>query len=172
MYVTHRGALSATDPEPLTRELADRTEVIDALYRFGLGQDLGDRELFASAFAANAELDFRPTAKKIGIDSDLMTGRDTIVDAILAMFTGRVDTTHVVTNPRVELRGDEASLTAIVEAQHLLQADHGQGALLKNLYDVELVRDGARWVMSRVVIDNVWFTGRPSVIFGGGEPGR
>ena len=44
----------------------DRLEIVDALYRFGLGQDLQDRELFASAFAADAELDFRPAAARSG----------------------------------------------------------------------------------------------------------
>lgn len=41
------------------QELHDRVEIIDALYRFGLGQDLEDRALFASSFAADAEVDFR-----------------------------------------------------------------------------------------------------------------
>jgi hypothetical protein len=161
MYVTTDRALSAGT----AAELADRTEVIDALYRFGLGQDLRDAELFGSAFAADAELDFRPAAKQIGIDSAVMTGRDTIVSTILGLFAGRVDTTHVVTNPRVELTGDTARLTAIVEARHLLSADHGTYALLTNLYDVDLVRDGDCWVVRRMVIDNVWFTGRPDKIF-------
>jgi hypothetical protein len=38
--------------------------------------------------------------------------------------------------------------------------------LLKNLYDVELVRDGERWTMRRIRIDNVWYTGEPKAIFG------
>jgi hypothetical protein len=160
MYVTTHQALSAEDG------LRDRTEVIDALYRFGLGQDLHDRELFASAFSADAELDFRPAAAKAGIESDLMAGRDTIVDTIFGLFADRVDTTHVVTNPRVQVDGDTARLTAIVEAQHLLKADHTRHALLKNLFDTELVRDGARWTMRRIRIDNVWYTGEPKVIFG------
>ncbi|HEY3464221.1 MAG TPA: nuclear transport factor 2 family protein [Amycolatopsis sp.] len=144
----------------------DRVEIIDALYRFGLGQDLKDRELFASSFAADAELDFRPAAARWGAHPPLMTGRDAIVDTILAMFDGRVDTTHQVTNPRVTLDGDTARLTALVEAQHLLSADHGTHALLKNRYDVELVRDGDRWVMRKVVIENAWYTGDPVAIFG------
>jgi hypothetical protein len=160
MYVTTHQALSAEDG------LRDRTEVIDALYRFGLGQDLHDRELFASAFSADVELDFRPAAAKAGIESDLMTGRDTIVDTIFGLFADRVDTTHVVTNPRVRVDGDTARLTAIVEAQHLLKADHTRHALLKNLFDTELVRDGARWTMRRIRIDNVWYTGEPKAIFG------
>ncbi|MEU5264224.1 nuclear transport factor 2 family protein [Amycolatopsis sp. NPDC021455] len=151
--------------DTVVRELRDRTEIVDALYRFGFGQDLKDRELFASAFAADAELDFRPAAAKWGARPPLMSGRDTIVTTILGLFTGRVDTTHQVTNPRVVIDGDTARLTALVEAQHLLTADHGVFALLKNPYDVDLVRDGERWVIRRLRIDNAWFTGDPAAIF-------
>jgi len=149
----------------LVHELRDRVEIVDALYRFGLGQDLKDAELFASAFSADAELDFRTAAGKWGAQPPLMSGRDAIVSTILGMFTGRVDTTHQVTNPRITLDGDTARLTALVEAQHLLTADHGVFALLKNLYDVDLVRDGERWLIRRLRIDNVWFTGAPTAIF-------
>jgi hypothetical protein len=149
-----------------TRALRDRVEIVDALYRFGLGQDLKDRALFASSFAADAELDFSPAAARWGAAPPLMTGRDAIVDTILALFDGRVDTTHQVTNPRVTLDGDTARLTAMVEAQHLLSADHSTHALLKNRYDVDLVRAGERWVMRRVIIENAWYTGDPGAIFG------
>lgn len=165
MHVTHDHAIAAQGTEAVVQELKDRQEVIDALHRFGLGQDLQDRALFASAFAPDAELDFRPAAIKIGIDSRLMKGRDFIVDTILGLFAGRVDTTHVVTNPRVRVDGDTARLTAIVEAQHLLKADHDRHALLKNRYAADLARDGERWVIQRVYIDNVWYTGDPGAIF-------
>ncbi|KDN24210.1 nuclear transport factor 2 family protein [Amycolatopsis rifamycinica] len=147
-------------------DLNDRLEIVDALYRFALGQDLKDRELFASSFAADAEVDFRPAAARWGGRPPLMTGRDAIVDTILALFAGRVDTTHQVTNPRVTVDGDTARLTALVEAQHLLSPDHRTHALLKNRYDVALVRDGDRWLMRRVVIENAWYTGDPVAIFG------
>ncbi|MFB9690282.1 nuclear transport factor 2 family protein, partial [Amycolatopsis plumensis] len=124
-----------------------------------------DRALFASAFTADAELDFRPAAAKWGARPPLMAARDTIVTTILGLFTGRVDTTHQVTNLRVAVEDDTARLTALVEAQHLLTADHGVFALLKNPYDVELVRDGARWLIHRMRIDNTWFTGDPVAIF-------
>jgi hypothetical protein len=161
MYVTQDHALSAADT---VRELRDHAEIVDALYRFGLGQDLHDRALFASAFAADAELDFAPAAAKWGAQSPPMIGRDVIVDTILGLFADRVDTTHVVTNPRISLDGDTAHLTAIVEAQHVLTKDRGTHALLKNLYAAELVRDGQRWVIRRVRLDNVWFTGDPAAI--------
>ncbi|MFE3459898.1 nuclear transport factor 2 family protein [Nocardiopsis aegyptia] len=163
MYVTTDRALpAATDP---VRALRDHVEAVDALYRFGLGQDLRDRDLFASAFAPDAELDFRPAAARWGGEPPLMRGRDAIVDTILDLFEDRVETTHTVADPRVAVDGGTARLTALVEAQHLLRG-HEVHALLKNRYDVGLVRDGDRWVMSRVRIDNVWFTGDPTAVFG------
>lgn len=168
MYVTRDRALTAPahDLAAAVAELRDRTEITDALHRFGLGQDLKDKDLFASAFAADAELDFRPAASKWGAEPPLMSGRDTIVTTILAMFTGRVDTTHQLTDVRIAVDGDTARLTALVEAQHLLVADPGTHALLKNPYDVELIRDGDRWVIRRLRIDNTWYTGEPAAIFG------
>jgi hypothetical protein len=167
MFITRDHALDAqTDDIAAVRELRDRTEIIDTLIRFALGQDLADRDLFASSFAEDAELDFRPAAARWGAKPPLMVGRDTIVTTILTGFAGRVDTTHQVANPRVHITGDTAALTALVEAQHLLTADHGTYALLKNRYDVALVRDGARWVMRHVRIENVWYVGDPHAIFG------
>lgn len=148
-------------------ELRDRLEIADALYRFGLGQDTQDPDLFASAWTEDAELDFRPAAAKWGGTPPVMVGRDTIVTTILTGFAGRVDTTHQVTNVRAEVDGDTAHATALVEAQHLLTADHGTHALLKNPYTVELVRDGSRWLIRRMRIENTWFTGDPVAIFGG-----
>ncbi|MFI0485729.1 nuclear transport factor 2 family protein [Actinomadura sp. 9N215] len=169
MYGTDAHAISApaTDIDAVVRELRDRAEILDALHRFALGQDLKDEALFASAFAADAELDFRPAAAKWGGRPPVMVGRDTIVTTILASFTGRIDTTHQVTNPRIALDADTARLTALVEAQHLLTADHDTFALLKNPYDVELVRDRERWVIRRMRIANTWYTGDPVTIFGG-----
>lgn len=167
MYVTYGHALAApADADTTTvAELRDRAEILDALYRFGLGQDLKDPELFASSFAADAELDFAPAAGKWGGRPPLMVGRDTIVTTILGLFAGRVDTTHQVTNARVAVDGDTARLTALVEAQHILTADRGTFALLKNPYDVDLVREGNRWVIRRLRIDNAWYTGDPVAVF-------
>ncbi|MFF2148910.1 nuclear transport factor 2 family protein [Kitasatospora sp. NPDC058190] len=168
MDTTAHHALTAQpgDTAAVVAELRDRAEIADALHRFALGQDLKDRELFASAFTADAELDFRPAAARWGAKPPVMTGRDTIVSTILAMFTGRVDTTHQVTNPRISIDGNTARLTALVEAQHLLTADPGTHALLKNPYTVDLVRDGSRWLIRRIRIENTWLTGNPVAIFG------
>ncbi len=143
--------------------------VVDAVLRFGLAQDLrqreGARELFESAFTDDAVLDFRPAAKACGLDVPLMVGRAMITDIIMNPAT-LIDTTHVVTNARVQVTEDAARLTALVEAQHLPRGDHSRHALLKNYYDVDAVLVDGLWRMSRVEIENVWFTGDPQVIGG------
>lgn len=164
---TRSQALSAThDSAAVLAELRDRTEIVDALLRFALGQDNKDRDLLASAFADDAELDFRPAASKWGAEPSLMRGRDDIVDTILGMFAGRVDTTHQVTNARVIVDGDHAELTALVEAQHLLRSEPSTHALLKNPYLVHLLREGDRWLIRRMRIENTWLVGDPQAIFG------
>lgn len=177
MTSTHQTSLSPFDltASITTSRSSDAPEtiqawaVLDSLYRFGLAQDrrddAGARELFESAFTEDAELDFRPAATKCGIDVPLMAGRTMITDIIMNPTT-RIDTTHVVTNPRVRLDGRRARFTALVEAQHLPKGDHSRHALLKNLYAVEAVQDAGLWRMRRVYIDCIWFTGDPEVITG------
>jgi ketosteroid isomerase-like protein len=163
MYVTSDHALLSADPEGIISELKDRAEVIDALYRFALGLDLRDRDLAASAFAPDAQLEARAAGGETGT-GQVMTGRDAIVDTILATIA-RLDTTHVVTNSRIQVNGDTAALTAIVEAQHLVTADHSRNALLKNRYAASLSRDGQRWVIRRVHVDTIWHAGNPAAVF-------
>lgn len=165
MNNNHQALIAVRNSAAALAELHDRTEAVDALLRFALGQDSKDRDLLASAFAEDAELDFRPAASKWGAQPPVMRGRDNIVDIIMGMFAGRVDTTHQVTNARVCVSGDTAELTALVEAHHLLIAAPGTHALLKNPYQVTLVRDGARWVIQRMRIENSWLVGEPQSIF-------
>ena len=143
----------------------DHIGIVDALYRFGAGQDLRDRDLLESAFAAEAELDFRGPADRLGVELPLFEGRREIVETIIASIRD-LDTTHTVSNPRVTSSdGARASLVALVEAQHLPRRDHSRHLLLKNFYFADLVRDGSRWLIKRLRIENVWYDGEPAVLF-------
>ncbi|ALM54060.1 nuclear transport factor 2 family protein [Halomonas huangheensis] len=144
---------------------SDIIAVTDALYRFAAGIDLRDKDLLTSAFAEGAVSDFRPAGEKAGFEYPVLEGRDTIVAALLGSLAA-LDTSHSVSNPRVFLSGDLARLDALVEAQHLPRTDHSRHYLMKNRYDVELVREGGRWIIQRVTIDNIWRTGDPAVLVG------
>ena len=134
------------------KKMEDKLSVVDVLYRFAAGIDLRDRVLLAATFTEDAISDFRQ-------------GRETIV-SVLSDSLQPFDTTHTVTNPRVCIDGDKAYLEAIVEAQHLPRDDHSRHYLMKNRYDVELVRHGEAWLIQRATIDNVWRDGNPAVLSG------
>ena len=152
--------------DPAGTTATDHAGMVDALYRFAAGQDLRDRALLRSAFADDARLDFTGPAQRLGAAMPVLEGGDAIAELIFASTEG-LNTTHSVTNPRAAVAGDgqRGSLLALVEAQHLPRGDHGRHLLLKNVYGVDLVRDGASWRMRHVRIDNIWFTGDPSVLF-------
>jgi len=143
----------------------DHLGIVDALYRFGAGQDLRDRGLFASAFSLEATLDFTATALRFGATIPVFEGRQVIVDMVFSTIRD-LDTTHTVTNPRVTAHGGRrATLFALVEAQHLPRGDHSRHLLLKNLFTVELSKSGRDWIIDHMKIDNVWSTGEPGVLF-------
>jgi hypothetical protein len=145
--------------------VGDRAEIVDALYRFGAGQDLRDRRLFDSAFSAKAKLDFTGPARRLGAAVSVFEGRQAIGDRIFSAID-QLDTTHTVTNPRVtHYDSRHASLVALVEAQHLPRGDHGRHLLLKNIYTATLSKVQDRWLIDTLRIDNVWMTGDPSVLF-------
>jgi hypothetical protein len=146
-------------------QTADKLAVVETLYRFAAGIDLRDNALLASAFAEDAVSDFRAAAAKAGFEYPVLEGRDAIVTALSGSL-GQVDTTHSVSNPRARIDGDKAHLDALVEAQHVLKNDHSRHYLMKNRYDVDLVKRGEEWVIQRVTIDNVWRTGDPAVLMG------
>lgn len=141
----------------------DRLAVTEALYRFAAGIDLRDNDLLSSALTDDAVSDFRPAAVKAGFEYPVLEGRDMIV-AALSSSLASLDTTHSVSNPRVAIDGDKARLEALVEAQHVPRNDHSRHYLMKNRYDVELVRDGDLWRINRVTVDNVWRSGDPAVL--------
>jgi hypothetical protein len=145
--------------------LSDRLDVVDALYRFGAGQDLHDEALFASAFDDDdAALDFVQPARLLGVELPVFRGKLHIVGSIMAAVA-RLDTTHTVTNPRVQLDGDAAELFALVEAQHLPHDDHCRHLLLKNIYRVRLRRHDQGWRIRHLHIHTVWKTGDARVLF-------
>jgi hypothetical protein len=145
---------------------ADQLGAMDVLLRFAAGQDFRDGELFATTFADDAVLDFVQPARRLGATVPVFQGKRQIVDTIMAS-TAPLKTSHTVTNQRAVLDGPIATLTAWVEAMHVLRADERRRLLLKNIYRCELVRPGALWQARRIVIENVWFEGEPAVLFPG-----
>jgi hypothetical protein len=147
-------------------ELIDQFEIRNALIRFANGMDTDNLELIGSAFSDDAVADFGPAAGKIGIQFPVLEGRTNIQQG-LGGFAAGLDTSHSVSNEAVKIDGDEATMYALVEAQHLPKGAHDRFMLMKNRYDVRLARSVSGWEITRMTIDNIWSEGDVTVITGG-----
>jgi hypothetical protein len=149
------------------QQALDRYEIADALHRYAFGLDHGDADSLASAFTENGVLDFRPAARRLGLDFPKLSSRQAILDALLP-FLGPLDTTHTASNLQIEISGDTATLYGYVMSQHFMPREGArrgsENALLMNRYDCELVRDGQKWRFKCVKIDNAWMQGDPEIL--------
>ncbi len=145
----------------------DRYEIADALHRYCFGLDHGDADSLSSALTEDCVLDFRPAGKKLRLDFPRMASRQVILDAVLPLI-GPLDTSHAASNHQIEVSDDSATLSAFVMSQHFMPREGArrgsENALLMNRYDCELVRDGQKWRLRRITIDNAWCQGDPEIL--------
>lgn len=154
-----------TSTEQIVETGSERIAVIDALYRFGAGQDLSDKIMLSSAFLGDAVLDFTQPAARFNTSIPKFNGREDVITNIRANLSG-IETTHTFSNERIVLREEIAYLQALCEAQHVRQSDRST-LLLKNWFWCELAIEERVWKFKSMVIRNVWFTGSPEVLFPG-----
>jgi hypothetical protein len=154
--------------EQTVRTITDRAEIADALYRYAAGLDFGDAALLESALTDDATVDLTSATAKLGLDFPALTPRDVVVSA-LASAVGPLDTSHSITNIRIDITGDTATARCYAQANHYLpgdgpRPDRTRHALMMNRYDAEMARDGERWRIRRLQIDCAWFEGDPLVL--------
>jgi hypothetical protein len=154
--------------EQAARELVDGAEITDALYRYAAGLDFGDPALLESALTEDAVVDLTAATAKLGLEFPALAPRDVVVGALIAAV-GPLDTSHSITNIRIEITGDTATARCYAQANHYLpgegpRPDRTRHALMMNRYQAEMARDGAGWRIRRLLIDCAWFDGDPQVL--------
>ncbi len=144
----------------------DRLDIAAAISGFAAGIDENDPAVLGSVFAPDATLDFGPAARAMGIDFPVLTGRRGIVEGV-AMSVGPMDTLHTATNVRVLGSDDDGvRVTAIVQAIHHPPGVRDRHCTMHNRYDMTFVLRDAAWQMSRLVIENRFWSGDPQVMLG------
>ncbi|KAJ5894811.1 hypothetical protein N7495_006502 [Penicillium taxi] len=149
-------------PATLSPPLDDRSAITDALYRCILGLDTNDSKLFDSAFALDASF---------SINGRVSQGLPAIHTDCFDLIS-KLDTTHFVTNIRINIEGDKATLTASALAQHFPgskgMAPDQSRLLTGSLYWAELVKDGADglWKIEAVNMKSKWVEGDWAVLAG------
>jgi len=144
--------------------LPDRESITDTLYRSVFGLDTADQATFETAWHKDATFiyDSSPPAD----------GLDTILATVFKYVGEGLDTTHFVTNVRVEVKdgADTATATAHALAQHYRR---GEGRdpkapryLTGNMYFVELAKDGSDglWKIKNFDLKVIWREGDPSIV--------
>ena len=146
--------------------LSDRDACIDVVVRSMEGLDDGNEELLLSAFAEDIVYDLTGVSV-IGRELGVISGRDELIPYV-AQFHQSLDTLHHLTNIRVDVQGEEASLTSYVLAQHHRKGEGSQtdkeGLLNGNRLKASLSKDASgNWLIKKVVVTNGWARGDLSV---------
>ncbi|KAH6888504.1 hypothetical protein B0T10DRAFT_488305 [Thelonectria olida] len=144
--------------------LSDREAIPDALYRSIIGLDANDQTTFQSAWHKDATFVFDGTPPTEGLDAILAT---------TFQFIGAgLDTTHMVSNVRVDVKdgANTAKMTAHALAQHYRK---GEGRnpkaprfLTGNMYWIDAAKDESSgvWKMTKFEMKVIWCEGDGSIV--------
>jgi hypothetical protein len=143
--------------------LSDREAINDTVYRALLGFDHNDVPLFNSAFiSAQENMLFSINEREI---HGLAAVRSQLLD-----FVGPMDTTHMISNVRIELKdgAENAKLNCYALAQHCPPGTGRDGAGKKYLaaseYWVDVVKEGGEWRIEKWVMKVIWTQGDVEVM--------
>lgn len=147
-------------PITLNPPLTGRDAVIDAVYRALLGCDTNNRDLFESAITENGAFIVGDTT---------IQGHENLMLQVFERVA-KLDTTHSLTNIRINIDGSKAVLTATALAQHYRGGTgldpKSEQWLVGGLYLVDLVKqdgDVELWKIESWKIQRLWGNGDPSV---------
>jgi hypothetical protein len=115
----------ATNLKSKIQQLLDHNAATNAVTCFVGGLDLPSESLVRSAFFPDAVVDLTPV-NKLGFSFGVLNGKDAITEHVMA-GVGSIDSSHHVSNIRVNINGDEVHLTCYFLAQHFRL---GEGAQL------------------------------------------
>ena len=154
-------------PQHALKGLTTREAIADSLYRGVQGIDTNDLPLFLSACIPLKDFTFT-------MDGAEMRGEEDIMDKIFN-FVGPMDTTHTISNIRIDVDGDdatEASMTAYAVAQHYRKGDgpdpSAERLMAGAMYDVALIKDktDGLWKMTNWGLKLIWRDGNGEVMSG------
>jgi hypothetical protein len=146
--------------------------VVETIYRYAVGIDTRDFDLYGSIFADEVDIDFssysgRPAAR--------MT-REAWVGMVRPLFLGLAATQHSMTNPLPVVDGDTATCRMYIYAHHVLDAqDPSSWFTIGGYYDDTLQRDDrapAGWLLTGVTLTELWRQGDASIMVTARERGK
>jgi len=131
--------------------MTDHEELVELLARYASIPDTKDWDaLPPTVFTDRVEVDFESTGAGPAFETD----RTTFIDGLRTFFAGWQATHHAITNHRIHVEGDAATIRAHIHAQHWLSpelaAPHRNRWLVVGFYDDEAVRTSDGWRLRKV----------------------
>lgn len=149
-------------------EFSDYNEIVNRRYDYALGIDTRDFGLLRSIFMDEVTMDFEDYSGQ----PEATMKADDWVAGCKVLFTGLDATQHVMSNPRVEVDGDRATLKMYMKAEHFLMNDQGNvDFALGGYYTDQLVRSGGKWLISAVTLKLFWNRGNRHIMTQAAEIG-
>ena len=151
--------------DPNLQLLLDRAAISDVVHAYATGLDRRDWKLYRSIFTDKIEMDFGSVGLRVGpYDAD-----DWVRDAA-RLFAGFAATQHTSTNHVHDVRGDEATCTSNMRADHFVAREPNDGLAdgadrwtIGGYYTNELVRATDGWKLAKVTLNVTWQTGNREV---------
>ena len=149
----------------------DKLAVAETIYRFALGLDTRDWDLYRSIFAEEVSVDYSSYA---GFSPAKVTG-DNWVAGVRPSFNGLHATQHSMTNPLVQIEGERARCRMYLWAHHVFdESDPTSWFTLGGYYDDTLVRSmlgPVGWLIDGVKLTVNWRAGDESIMSAGRKRG-
>lgn len=136
---------------------ADHIAVRSTVYRYALGIDTRNWELYRSIFADDVHIDM----SQVNENRAVRLPADVWVRQVERLI-GRMDATqHLMANPLVDVDHDTALCTMYVQAEHILGE---RWFTIGGYYTDRLERIGTSWLVTSVTLNVLWRRGDPSVL--------
>ena len=110
----------------------DFTEITRRVYEYAYGIDTRDWELYRSIFADDVTMDF---SSYNGSGGPQQMAADAWVAGLVPLFTGLDATQHSMSNPLVDVDGDQARCRMYMQAAHFLVDDPEPEFTIGGYYD-------------------------------------
>lgn len=140
--------------------LRDRADLTDLINKYATGIDTRDWALYRSIFADEVDMDFSSYSGQPG---SRMTG-DAWAAGVQMMLPGFDATQHLFANMVFDIRGDEATVTVYMQAEHFLPNNLGDASHTLGGYYTHRVKRGADgWKIHATTLNVTWSRGNRHV---------
>jgi len=147
-------------PNQQLQLLVDRAAISDVLHRYATGLDTRDWALFRSIFTDEVDMDFSSIRMKGG-----RVRADDWVESARVQFAGFDATQHLSANHVHDIRGDEATCTSYMRAEHFVITNEGENYYtMGGYYTNRLVRTAQGWKLCAISLTVTWNRGNRHVL--------